>query len=128
LLSITQAIKAAAAAISAEVYFNLKALPDAPAAIKLISGNAQTGVAGHKLNQDIVVAIVDQYENGVGGISTTFSPQSGHGSMSPSSEIESDSTVEQAMETGHRIRGSEADELGYSGIFDFGPHRFRGGF
>jgi enediyne biosynthesis protein E4 len=85
-------IKAAVPEIGAEILFHLTAIPDNPAALKLSSGNGQTGVAGHRLNQEVSVTVVDQYNNGVSGVKTLFSPQSGHGTILPSQEIESDST------------------------------------
>jgi len=84
-------IKAAAPDIGGQVLFHLTALPDEPAAVKLVSGDKQTGIAGHRLNQDIVAKVVDQYDNGVSGVETTFSPQPGHGRILPSVHIKSDS-------------------------------------
>ena len=84
-------ISADAPAIGRKIRFHLTALTDDPAGMLVLSGDGQTGVAGHRLNQDIVVKVVDQYDNGVSGIETRFTPQSGHGQVLPESKVTSDS-------------------------------------
>ena len=84
-------VKAAAPDIGGQVLFHLFALPDDPVSVKVLSGDGQTGIAGHRLNQEIVVKVVDQYDNGVNGVETTFSTQPGQGRILPAAHMESDS-------------------------------------
>ena len=87
----TVKIRAQAAALDTFVTFQLTALPDEPAQLNLVSGNDQTGIAGHTLNHLLVVKVSDQFENGVSGAEVTFSPQDSAAKILPSTKIKSDS-------------------------------------
>ncbi|MBN1465131.1 hypothetical protein JXA02_05170, partial [candidate division KSB1 bacterium] len=84
-------IKAVAPAFSSTVSFFIRALPDQPFALRKMSGDEQTGIAHHPLNQKIVVRLTDQYENGIAGNRVLFETLPGHGFIAPTASIETDS-------------------------------------
>jgi len=55
--------------------------------IRIISGNNQSGQAGTPLGSGLVVRLLDDSENPVGGVPVTWSVVSGGGSVSPSSVV-----------------------------------------
>ncbi len=79
----TQAVSASAGDASST--FTATALPDAPDSLAKVSGDGQTGLAGDKLDNPIVVAVLDQYGNGVPGVDVDFTVESGGGSLDSSS-------------------------------------------
>jgi hypothetical protein len=56
-----------------------------PAALKRISGNDQTGVAGQPLPQPLVVEVNDALDHPIAGVSVTFTVTQGGGSVQPGS-------------------------------------------
>ncbi len=83
-------IRAQAAALDTFVTFQLTALPDEPAQLSLVSGNGQTGIAGHVLNHSLVVKVSDQFDNGVPEANVMFSPEDSAARILPSAIINSD--------------------------------------
>jgi hypothetical protein len=59
------------------------AVTQVPAAIVILAGNLQTGVAGHVLSDSLVVQVVDRLGTGISGQSVTFVVSEGGGSVSP---------------------------------------------
>jgi len=70
--------------------YQVELLTGAPARVDKISGDQQTGVAGHRLNQPLQVRLFDQYGNGMAGHALQFST-SGGGNFTPSSHMITDS-------------------------------------
>ncbi|MDP3910169.1 MAG: hypothetical protein Q8Q14_07235 [Gemmatimonadales bacterium] len=60
------------AAAVAPVRFTATAIPDAPAQLLRVSSDRQTALAGQAVSTPPVVQVVDQYFNGVPGVSVTF--------------------------------------------------------
>ncbi|MBN1558988.1 VCBS repeat-containing protein [candidate division KSB1 bacterium] len=83
-------IRAMAPAFSASVTFTSRGLPDKPSALRKISGDEQTGIAHHPLNQKIAVQLTDQYGNGITAHVVRFELQAGHGVITPTSHLETD--------------------------------------
>jgi len=70
--------------------FRVELLAGAPDQLDKISGDRQTGVAGHRLNQPLQVRLFDQYGNGIAGHALQFSTSSG-GNFMPSDLMITDS-------------------------------------
>ena len=84
----TQVVEArlgTAGASAMTVRFRAMALPAAPSAIHVVSGDAQHGLPGSVLDTPIVVQLVDQYGNAVPGRRVDFSVGAGGGSIAPAS-------------------------------------------
>lgn len=68
------------------------ALPAPASQLVIIDGNAQTGQAGKRLCISPVIAVRDQYGNGVGQIPIVFTPGAGSGSVTEGSVVSSATT------------------------------------
>ena len=79
----TLVASASGASDAASNTFNIT--PAAPAALAIISGNAQTGAAGSALAQPIVAKLTDSFGNPVAAATVTFTVASGGGSATPTS-------------------------------------------
>lgn len=64
------------------VTFTASADPGAPSQIALVSGNAQAATVGQALAQPVVVAVRDQYSNGVQGVTVAWAVTGGGGNLS----------------------------------------------
>ncbi|MCC7131097.1 MAG: Ig-like domain-containing protein [Gemmatimonadales bacterium] len=82
----TQSVSASAGAL-APATFTATATPDLPAEIVVLSGGNQTAAPGAQLNDSIVVKMVDQYGNGVSGVTIDWVAAQGNGSASPTSSV-----------------------------------------
>lgn len=82
----TQSVTASTGAVAPYV-FTATATPDDPAAFVVVSGGAQTGAPGAALPDSIVVRLVDQYGNGVAGVTVEWSPVGSSGSLSPGTTV-----------------------------------------
>lgn len=60
---------------------NVTAKAAAPAAITIVAGDGQTGVAGGTVSQPPVVRVTDSYGNNVGNVPVTFAPGAGSGTV-----------------------------------------------
>lgn len=59
------------------------ASPGAPAQLRVVSGSGQVAFAGAPLPQPVIVEVVDQFGNGIPGISVSFQPVIGGGFFTP---------------------------------------------
>lgn len=57
----------------------------AAATVRAASGSAQAGTVGQALSDPLVAEVVDAYGNVVSGVTVTFTPASGSGTVTPSS-------------------------------------------
>ncbi len=73
-------IKAKAGAITGEVPVTVT---QNPSQVEAVSGTQQTGTVGQQLPQPLVVRVRDRLNNGVAGLSVTFSVSPDGGSVSP---------------------------------------------
>lgn len=64
------------------VTFTASGTPGSATQVALVSGNGQTGGVGQALGQPFVVAVRDEFNNGVGGIAVAWSVTAGGGSLS----------------------------------------------
>src|SRR5919106_1720754 len=81
-----QAVAAAVNGLSGPpVTFIASADPGPPSQLRVISGNGQTGAVGRALPQPLVVAVHDQYQNGVPDVAVTWAVAAGGGSVSSTS-------------------------------------------
>lgn len=69
------------------ITFSATGTPDNPVQFLILSGNDQTANPGATLPDSIVVRLVDQYGNGVGGVSVTWTASAPSASVSPSGTI-----------------------------------------
>lgn len=76
-----QTVEARVVGYALTTSFTAQAAPGAPATLALVSGDNQTGVAGTALADSLVVAVEDQYGNGVAGVTVSWTV-SGGGSVS----------------------------------------------
>jgi adhesin/invasin len=74
------------------IRFHAFATPGAAADLVKLSGDAQSGTTWHRLNQPLVVQVLDGYANGVPGQIVTFSTPQPDGSFSPQAGRSTDST------------------------------------
>src|SRR5918996_1274162 len=87
-----QAVSAAVNGLSGPpVTFIASADPGPPSQLRVISGNGQTGAVGRALPQPLVVAVQDQYLNGVPDVAVTWAVAADGGSVS-SGSVATDST------------------------------------
>lgn len=63
------------------------ALPGPPAALRIVSGNAQEALAGDEVPAALQVAVVDRFGNGVPGQPVRFEPLLGGGRAAPPSVV-----------------------------------------
>ena len=68
-----------------QVEFNATAAAGSASDIIIVSGDDQTGPAGAPLPSSLVVQVLDDDENPVGGVTVRWSVESGGGSVSPAS-------------------------------------------
>lgn len=64
---------------------NATALPAPATQLVVIDGNAQTGQANKRLCTSPIIAVRDEFGNGVGGVPIVFTPGTGSGTVSESS-------------------------------------------
>jgi hypothetical protein len=83
----TVTVTATIAGVASPAVFSATATPGPPAALTVVSGNNQTGIAGSVLANPLVVKLADQYGNPVAGITVLFAVASGAGSLSASSVV-----------------------------------------
>ncbi|NIM51143.1 MAG: hypothetical protein GTN62_14480, partial [Gemmatimonadales bacterium] len=76
-LSGSHSVTATPATGSGSADFTATADPEAAAAISEVSGSGQTGLINTALANPLVVAVVDQFDNGVPGVGVTFSTSDG---------------------------------------------------
>ncbi len=65
------------------VAFVHTAVASSPAGLQAVSGNGQAAPAGFEVAEDLVVRLVDDAGNGVGGRSITWVVSTGGGTVSP---------------------------------------------
>ncbi len=65
--------------------FSATAAAGAASKIRIVSGNGQNGPAGARLPAQLVVQVLDNADNPVGGVAVAFAVQTGGGSVSPTS-------------------------------------------
>ncbi|MBD3376677.1 T9SS type A sorting domain-containing protein [candidate division KSB1 bacterium] len=65
------------------IQFQCLAVSAGPAALELISGGNQVGVAGHQLANPIQIRVLDEFGNGVPGIKVNFEALLGNGAPDP---------------------------------------------
>jgi adhesin/invasin len=65
--------------------FTATGLVGTPNEIRIVSGNGQTGQAGQRLGADLVVLVLDERDNPIGGAAVAWQVQSGGGSVDPAS-------------------------------------------
>ncbi|MBX3147317.1 MAG: Ig-like domain-containing protein [Gemmatimonadales bacterium] len=82
----TQLVSASTGAIP-PVTFSATGIPDSPSQIVVVSGGNQVGDPGTALPDSIIVRVVDRFGNGVGGVSVTWTPAQGAGTVSPGSSV-----------------------------------------
>ncbi len=82
----TQLVSASTGAIP-PVSFSATGNPDSPSQIVVVSGANQVNDPGAALQDSIVVRVVDRFGNGVGGVSVTWTPAQGAGTVSPQSSV-----------------------------------------
>ena len=63
------------------------ALPGAPGAIVILSGNNQSGSPGSPLPDSLRVRVTDQFGNPVSGFTVSWAPLAGSGTVSPSTSV-----------------------------------------
>ena len=63
--------------------FTATAAAGAPSRIRAVSGDGQSGPAGGRLAAQLVVQVLDDAGNPIGGVTVTFAIESGGGSVSP---------------------------------------------
>ena len=68
-------------ASAATLTFSVAAVAGPVVALEVLSGNNQSGLAGTPLDQPVIIAASDQYGNRADGITATFSPMSGGGTL-----------------------------------------------
>ena len=71
----------------APLTFTATAAADAPASVSIVSGNNQATAAGGTLPDSLIVRIVDQYGNGVSGVTVDWSVSQGGGTTNPASTV-----------------------------------------
>jgi alpha-tubulin suppressor-like RCC1 family protein len=71
----------------APITFTATAAADLPSTVSLISGNNQATSANGTLADSLVVRVLDQYGNGVSGITVDWVVSQGGGSASPASSV-----------------------------------------
>lgn len=77
-------VKATASSLpDRSVTFKAHILPDAPSKLEIVSGDGQTGEAGHALSSPLVVRVLDRYGNPIVGLPVTFTVSSGGGKLIP---------------------------------------------
>jgi hypothetical protein len=81
-----QTVVASAGSIT-PISFTAAATPDAPTQFVVVSGANQTANPGTPLPDSVVVRLVDQYGNGVSGVSVAWSVAAGNGSVSPATGL-----------------------------------------
>jgi hypothetical protein len=64
--------------------FNATALPDVPASISRVHGDAQGAAAGTQLQDSLVVGVADRFGNPVSGVDVNWTVTAGGGSLSAS--------------------------------------------
>jgi len=98
------------------VTFRAHILPDAPSELEIVSGDGQTGEAGHVLRSPLVVRVLDRYGNPIAGLPVTFTVSSGGGKLipddlSPPMEELTVETDENGEASARLILGEEAGVL-----------------
>ncbi|MEO7362782.1 MAG: leishmanolysin-related zinc metalloendopeptidase [Gemmatimonadaceae bacterium] len=88
----TQSIRADDSRTGATTMMYAIALPAAASQIVVIEGNAQTGQADKRLCTSPVIAVRDEFGNGVGQISIVFTPGAGSGPVTEGSVVSSAGT------------------------------------
>ncbi|MGE0440899.1 MAG: hypothetical protein AB7L66_09885 [Gemmatimonadales bacterium] len=78
----TQSVTVTAGALPS-ASFTATATPDDPAQFILVSGGNQIASPGATLPDSVVVRLVDQFGNPVGGVSVDWTPGAGSGTVSP---------------------------------------------
>jgi hypothetical protein len=71
----------------------------APASIMLVSGGAQTALGGATLAAPVIVKVVDSFGNGVSGVTVSFVPAAGSGTVAPASQLTTSTGLAQATWT-----------------------------
>lgn len=67
---------------TALVQFDVMGTPDAPSAVKVVSGSGQVASIGTHIQAPLVVKVVDRYENPVSGVPVTWTLLNGDGYVS----------------------------------------------
>jgi len=108
----------ATAKMEAMALFHLRALPASPAQLSIVSGDAQFGIAGHRLGQPLRVAIGDRYGNALMEEPVSFNTEFG-GHFAPMEKAVSDSagisTVMWILGIGE---GEQTAHASYPGLTD----------
>ena len=73
-----------------QAIFNATATAGAPSRIRVVSGDDQTGQTGSRLAAELVVQVLDDQDNPVGGVTVTWAVTSGSGSVSRASATTDD--------------------------------------
>ncbi|MGH8542102.1 MAG: S8 family serine peptidase [Gammaproteobacteria bacterium] len=96
------------------VTFTASATPGPPSQLVIASGNGQVGAVGQSLPQPLVVAVRDQYANGVKDVAVTWTVTSGGGDVS-STSVATDATGNASiMWTLGTAAGTEKDTVAAS--------------
>ncbi|MDZ7346780.1 MAG: hypothetical protein ONA69_08325, partial [candidate division KSB1 bacterium] len=66
-----------AASALGEVEFSARAVAGEASQLVVVKGDGQTGVAGHPLNQKLIVQVKDAFDNGVPKVTVYFEPEQG---------------------------------------------------
>ncbi|MDZ7725003.1 MAG: Ig-like domain-containing protein [candidate division KSB1 bacterium] len=91
-------VLASVAQVNTAVLFTLTALPAQPETAKIVNGASQTGIAGHRLNQPLVVQLTDRYENGVNLNPVIFTPYHSGGRIFPADTVLTDTSGAASVE------------------------------
>src|ERR1700741_373130 len=109
-----QTVEARAPGVSAPAAtFRAAAAPGAASALKVVSGNAQSGFAGRPLAADLSVQVVDAKDNPVVGATTTWIVNAGGGRIEPGTAVTDSSGIARVRWTlGHVTGPQAADAVG----------------
>jgi hypothetical protein len=69
--------------------FTATPLADAPAVMEYVSGNGQRGAPGAELGDSLLVRLLDEYGNPTPGVTVTFTPGTGAGTLSRTTDVTS---------------------------------------
>ena len=109
--------------VNMQLTFEVRAQADLPALMQKISGDQQSGVAGHRLNQPLIVRLLDIYGNPVAGHGITFTGSSSGAKFLPAGRVTTDSLGSSqvlwylGLETGLQQIQAIADGLEQAALF-----------
>lgn len=95
----TQSIRADESRTGATTLVYATALAASASQLEIIDGNAQTGQAGKRLCTSPVIAVRDQFGNGIGQVPIVFTPGAGSGAVIDGSVVSSEGTGYAAVGT-----------------------------